>query len=451
MDTTQKHFGNATNKQENLGGAIAHKTTDVYCHLKTFFPLLTYPNPFLKANPIPAHNEDQKDTDNPAGSFTNPNMSATVTKIKTEVKEGKKPIPLHPTTLGMTKAAMIASDLLQLTTRGFSELKERGIKPKHFMGDRNKTDHFCYDFGRYLHFKNRFYPKESELVDLFLSLIDHPWADAHSLELEDDHWDDDIPQNKKQCTTFVDIRHRFKQDFGVQGRKGRSQVVLEEISMSGNLAKLENYIAAFELAAPFTGYNGEALLRFFKAGMNPGLCRAVEGMEPEPERLQKFIKAAIHKQNRFEQQQAESKLWRKPRATPIVNVRAVPLAPAPQQTTPSQNPFNGTPVGKLTPEERERCIREGRCFRCRQQGHNTPQCPSNTVPTTQPQVATNNPFRRNQAPAVQATIAPTPSTSTNLSPPAPADDPVTSVTHMTSQLSPEQSTAFFSQFSKTDF
>ncbi|KAJ8091504.1 hypothetical protein PM082_024422 [Marasmius tenuissimus] len=120
--------------------------------------------------------------------------------------------------------------------------------------------------------------------------------------------------------------------------------------MSGNLAKLEEYIAAFELAAPFTGYNNEALLQFFKAGMKH---QAVKGMEPEPEGLQKFITAAIHKQNRFEQQQAESKLWRKPAATPVVNVRAAPLAPAPQQTTLSRNPFNGTPVGKLTPEERE--------------------------------------------------------------------------------------------------
>ncbi|KAJ8090000.1 hypothetical protein PM082_018579 [Marasmius tenuissimus] len=77
------------------------------------------------------------------------------------------------------------------------------------------------------------------------------------------------------------------------------------------------------------------------------------------------------------------------------------------------------------------------------------------VPTAQPQVATNNPFHHNQAPAVWATTAPTPtptpSTSTNPSPPAPADDPVASITHMIGQLSPEQSTAFFSQFSKMDF
>ncbi|KAL0062666.1 hypothetical protein AAF712_010503 [Marasmius tenuissimus] len=65
--------------------------------------------------------------------------------------------------------------------------------------------------------------------------------------------------------------------------------------MSGNLAKLEEYIAAFELATPFTGYNDEALLQFFKAGMNPGLRRAAKEMQPKPEGLQKFITAAIHK------------------------------------------------------------------------------------------------------------------------------------------------------------
>ena len=31
-------------------------------------------------------------------------------------------------------------------------------------------------------------------------------------------------------------------------------------------------------------------------------------------------------------------------------------------------------VGKLTEEERERCFREGRCFRCREQGHKGKRC-----------------------------------------------------------------------------
>ena len=33
-------------------------------------------------------------------------------------------------------------------------------------------------------------------------------------------------------------------------------------------------------------------------------------------------------------------------------------------------------VGKLTPEERKRCIEKGLCFRCRKPGHLSGECPS---------------------------------------------------------------------------
>ncbi|KAJ8091505.1 hypothetical protein PM082_024423 [Marasmius tenuissimus] len=175
---------------------------------------LSKPLPEL-AKPIPAHDEDQKDTNNPAGSSTDPNMTTTVTEIKTKVKEGKKPAGVPPR--GETPRPDSPDDsdpgsdpppndpnddansnsFRSTTTNAFSELKERGIKPEHFKGNRDKTDRFCYDFGRYLCFNIAFYPKQSERVDLFLSSIDHPWADACSLELENDRWDDSIPQNKK--------------------------------------------------------------------------------------------------------------------------------------------------------------------------------------------------------------------------------------------------------------
>ncbi|KAJ8080875.1 hypothetical protein PM082_017710 [Marasmius tenuissimus] len=153
-------------------------------------------------------------------------MSATVTEIKTKVKEGKKLVGIPP--CGKTPRPdspddsdpgpdlpppndpdddAISDSFRSTTTNGFSELKERGIKPEHLKGNCDKTDCFCYDFGRYLQFNIMFYPKQSEWVDLFLSLINHPWADACSLELENDHWDDSIPQDKKQWTTLADIHH----------------------------------------------------------------------------------------------------------------------------------------------------------------------------------------------------------------------------------------------------
>jgi len=37
---------------------------------------------------------------------------------------------------------------------------------------------------------------------------------------------------------------------------------------------------------------------------------------------------------------------------------------------------------KLTPEERQRCFREKLCYRCRQPGHNAPNCTGQTTVTT---------------------------------------------------------------------
>ena len=53
----------------------------------------------------------------------------------------------------------------------------------------------------------------------------------------------------------------------------------------------------------------------------------------------------------------------------------------------SNNRPKGKGLGKLTPEERHKCMKEGRCFKCRQVGHMSNACPSTGTakPTPQPE------------------------------------------------------------------
>ena len=63
------------------------------------------------------------------------------------------------------------------------------MKPEKYRGDRPKTTHFLVDFGRYLRLNKEVYRTKSDAMDLFLSCIDHPWADQCSLEIDEDYFD----------------------------------------------------------------------------------------------------------------------------------------------------------------------------------------------------------------------------------------------------------------------
>lgn len=65
--------------------------------------------------------------------------------------------------------------------------------------------------------------------------------------------------------------------------------------------------------------------------------------------------------------------------TPQIPIRPQVVSPAPTAdgTTPME--LDNLRVGKLTPTEKERCLREGRCFRCREYGHVGASCPHYTT------------------------------------------------------------------------
>jgi hypothetical protein len=136
---------------------------------------------------------------------------------------------------------------------------------------------------------------------------------------------------------------------------------------------LDDYITAFETIAPRTGYNDKALLRFFKKGLNDPLRRRITNLDPGPDTLEEYKRAAVRIQSRWEQERIESVEFRRkpataPTTTPVAIKAVAPATPQATSTPP-------TAVGKMTPEEFARCIKDKLCHRCRQPGHFAANCP----------------------------------------------------------------------------
>jgi hypothetical protein len=65
--------------------------------------------------------------------------------------------------------------------------------------------------------------------------------------------------------------------------------------------------------------------------------------------------------------------------TPQIPIRPQVVSPAPAADGITPMELDNLRVGKLTPTEKERCLREGRCFRCREYGHVGASCPHYTT------------------------------------------------------------------------
>ena len=155
---------------------------------------------------------------------------------------------------------------------------------------------------------------------------------------------------------------------------------------------LPKYMAEFKLKVVEAELNATThtatIIHYLRAGILVWLSDWIYGMETVPvttkgwyEKIDLFLS-----QRRFAAAVAKQHSSR----TPITY-----HSPAPTKTSPSRDPDTmdvdtKERPRKLTPEERNRCFKEGRCLRCRQKGHMASTC---TAYTTAPLLPARPPAR----------------------------------------------------------
>jgi hypothetical protein len=120
--------------------------------------------------------------------------------------------------------------------------------------------------------------------------------------------------------------------------------------------------------------NDRVLINYFDQGLNLGLAQSISHLETIPATIDSYIeKAAILHSNHWNLQDRRK------------YGPATFTTTAPRTTTPRTDPNamdtsraateTRTRVAKLTPEERDRCMKQGLCLMCRRKGHMARECP----------------------------------------------------------------------------
>ena len=166
----------------------------------------------------------------------------------------------------------------------------------------------------------------------------------------------------------------FERDFRNAFTDSQKQLTAHQkflkVKMQGNA--LDEFIAEFEHLRSEAGWSSNDIgtITQFRRGLNTGLLKAiVQHVRPCPRTLREWFDAMREQHN----------IWNELKAT-IEDAKSTGPPALPQCNTTYMRPSNAMDVDAvrvdaLATEEKEKLAKEGRCFRCKKQGHISRKCP----------------------------------------------------------------------------
>lgn len=175
---------------------------------------------------------------------------------------------------------------------------------------------------------------------------------------------------------FADFKIQLEKSFLSTDLAANSLTILQTITQGESVL---DYINSFKIAAHRSGIKDDTvLIRLFSEGLEPRLARRIYGMDTPPTTIDDWYTKA----EKFQAQWAHTQTIRprkQRKEEPRRNNSYRYTPPTPKTRDPNAMDIDAVQLAKLTPAERTRCIKEGRCFRCRQPGHTAATCPSNNA------------------------------------------------------------------------
>jgi hypothetical protein len=310
------------------------------------------------------------------------------------------------------------------TTPPHSNGGMRGVPPSVFNRTRSNADEFWAQFRRYK-LVNRMHDSMIKPFDRVLTMLTYirgpminDWVNA-----QEEHLADQVNKTKQGWVQETDevlwqeFKDAFKAAWTDTLKKQNVYDQLMKLTMQG--WDVDTYIATFDRLAQAAGWalDSEGTIVRFREGLHKMIHSKALDRDKIPRTIDEWKATARNKVARAKEKYnagltgAQRRNQQRPRD--FGNFQSQSNQPRPQQSNPNHVPMdvdaaNVTQFKKLTPEERAQLAKEGRCFRCRLQGHMARNCPKNVNYNN----STTSTIRTNETPATtkESTPAPVPTT-----------------------------------------
>ncbi|KAI5116118.1 hypothetical protein M0805_000524 [Coniferiporia weirii] len=250
-------------------------------------------------------------------------------------------------------------------------------KPNEFDSTREYAHCFLSSCETYLHINKHIYDTNELKINFVLSFMQTRMAGDWAINHESlaSAYAVDSKGNKLSTIvgygTWDDFVKDFKTTFITTDDTSKAQQALIKLKQTGTADDFNNQ---FQSLATRSGISSpEALIALYQAGLTPALLKTIYNRGTMPATTNDWYKVASHSDNIYRRLRA---IQGPPPLTQQTNRfrKFTNNNPRPNSYNTSGTSSNTNCPPRLTPEERNKCFKEGRCLACREKGHNSRDC-----------------------------------------------------------------------------
>jgi len=233
--------------------------------------------------------------------------------------------------------------------------------PIEYDGNQETATGWLMSIKAYLLINNDVYNNDEKRVAFGLSHMKKAVAQSWAT----DYYEQALAQNPPSFGTWENFEKEFKKSFMPVDTAGTAIAKLRTLTQKGTV---EEYITEFRTHAhQSTIKDQHALIEFFTTGLKTPLVNRIYGMDTVPDTVEGWYEKASHFENQWQKARAIASRSNRTDRPKKKNYSR----PSVRERDPDAMDVDAI---RLSREDRDKYIKEGRCFNCGNKGHLSREC-----------------------------------------------------------------------------